>query len=146
MDPIYSLSAQSNERAQKIAEIIIKAAKETHAVVSRSEALSQQARNSIATHDKAAMWLTLQQYIARYADFIKSISAFTGVVLYRVDRAFYETVTATDIETQLQIMIGFIYAKEACNSAAKEAFRQCLKKLLKRSGLFTDKELRLLPL
>ena len=46
MDPIYSLSAQSNERAQKIAEIIIKAAKETHAVVSRSEAFSQQARSS----------------------------------------------------------------------------------------------------
>ena len=52
IDEFQSLNAQSNERSLEIAKILIKAAKETHAVISRSEARCTAARSSMATHDK----------------------------------------------------------------------------------------------
>ena len=48
----------------------------------------------------------------------------------------------SDIKNQLQIVIGFVHAKEAFDSAAKETYKQCVEKLLKKSGMFSDKELK----
>ena len=142
MDEFQSLNAQSNERSLEIAKILIKAAKETHAVISRSEARCTAARNSIATHDKETMWRTLQEYIGYYASFINSMTALTGIGLLRVNREFYDRVTAVDIENQLQIIIGFVYAKEALDSVLKETYKQRVEKLLKQSKLFDDNELK----
>ena len=142
IDEFQSLNAQSNERSLEIAKILIKAAKETHAVISRSEARCTAARSSMATHDKETMWRALQEYIGYYAGFINSMTALTGIGLQRVNREFYGRVTAVDIEHQLQIMIGFVYAKEALDSVFKETYKQCVKKLLKQSKLFDDNELR----
>ena len=141
-----TLKAQSNERALEIAKILIKAAKETHAVVVKSEAKSKKARESINTHDKDIMWNTLQEYIGQYADFIKETSFLTGVGLYKMDQQTYDKITAVDVGNQLHIMIGFVYAKQAVDSAVKEAYKQCVEKLLKSSGLFSGSELRHLSL
>jgi len=146
MDEFQSLNAKNNENALEISKILIKAAKETHAVVMKAEEKSKRACESIATHNKETMWRTLQEYICSYANFINSVSSFTGVVFQRVDRDFYERVTAADVENQLQIMIGFVYAKEATDSAVKENYKQCVKKLLKQSKLFTGNELKHLPM
>ena len=142
MDEFQALNAQNNERAKEIAKILVKAAKETHAVMTRSEGKCKKARESIDTHDKDTMWSTLQEYINQYADFINNMSTLTGVGLYRVNRDFYERITATDVENQIHIIIGFVHAKEAYDSVMKETYKQCVKKLLKRSGLFTDDELK----
>lgn len=137
-----TLNAQNNERALEIAKILVKAAKETHAVITKSEAKSKKARDSIVTHDKDILWRTLQEYIGQYADFISKTSSFTGIVLYKVNRDFYNQITAADIENQFQIIIGFIYAKEAFDSVVKETYKQCVEKHLKKSGLFSKNELK----
>lgn len=137
-----SLNAKNNEKSLEVAKILVKAAKETHAVITKSDALSKSARESISTHNKEVMWKTLQDYISRYADFINSSSELTGIVLYKVDREFYEQLTSNDVENQLQLMIGFVYAKVALDSVVKKTYEQCVKKLLKQSGMFSDSELR----
>lgn len=139
MGEYQSFNVQNDERALEISKILIEAAKETHAVVSKSEAKCRDAFDSIATHDKETMWKTLQKYIIQYADFINSMSIFTGIVVQRVDSGFYGRVSAAEIEKQLRTIIGFIYAKEAMESVSREAFKQCAKKLLKKSKLFDDK-------
>ena len=141
MEEYQSFNVQNNERALEISKILIKAAKETHSVVSKSEAKCRDAIDSIATHDKETMWKTLQKYIIQYADFINSMLIFTGIGVQRVDSGFYERVSAAEIEKQLRTIIGFIYAKEAMESVSREAFKQCVKKFLKQSKLFDDKEL-----
>ena len=90
------------------------------------------------------MWNTLQEYLREYSNFINNTALITGLCVYSVEREFYDQITVEDIEKQLRIIVGYIYAREAVNSAAKATFKDCLKKLLKKSGLFTDAELALL--
>jgi len=59
---------------------------------------------------------------------------------------FYNQVTVTEIEWQLKMMIGVIYDYEAKHCLYNETIKQCLKKLLKASGIFTDKEIEFLLL
>ncbi len=115
----------------------------THTVYTANQK-SQKALDAIKIHDKVVMWNTLQEYLREYSDFINSTSLITGLGLYRVDHKFYEQVTVEDIEKQVRIIIGYIYAREAANSAAKATFKSCLKSLMKKSGKFTDAELVLL--
>ena len=136
-----SFNSKNNERSLQISKILIKAADETHAVVSKSEAICRTIRESIATHDKQTMWETLQKYIIQYADFINKISILTGIGIQKVDSGFYERVPIIEIEKQLQVIIGFIYAKEAMYSVFNKTYKQCVKKLLKQSNLFDNKEL-----
>lgn len=137
-----TLNAQNNERALEIAKILIKAAKETHAVIVKSEAKSKKAKEAIAMHDKEVMWRILQEYIEQYAGFISKTSALTGVGLCKADRDFYNRITVADIENQIQIIIGFVHAKEAFDSVVKETYKQCVEKHLKRSPLFSSNELK----
>ena len=142
MEEFQSFNAQNNEQPLEISKILIKAAKETHAVITKSEAKCRAAYNSISTHSKEIMWQTLQEYIRDYSDFINSMSAWTGIELQRVDRTRYEQFSPKDIENQLKIIIGFVYAKDAIDSVANEAYKQCLKKLLMQSGRFDNNEIK----
>ena len=136
--------SQSNERAVEIAKLLIKAAHMTHTMLIQSEKKSKRAREAMETQDKEAMWAVLQEYIQEYSSFITGTGIFTGIVIRRVDKAFYERVTVDDIRGQLQMSIGFVYAYEAFSSVGRETYKQCLKKLLKSSGLLSDAELKLL--
>ena len=91
--------------------------------------------------DKYAMWKILQEYYAEYRNFINSLSGFTGYTIYDVENNFVEKITDEDIRRQLKLLIGFIYAKEAVNTAAKQTYKECVKKILKKTKMFTDKEL-----
>ena len=115
----------------------------THTVITAGRK-SQKAIDAIDTRDKASMWNTLQEYLREYSNFINNTALITGLCVYSVEREFYDQITVEDIEKQLRIIVGYIYAREAVNSAAKATFKDCLKKLLKKSGLFTDAELALL--
>ena len=137
------LQIRYEEKALKVAEFAKKAAEMTHTVYTANQK-SQKALGAIRIHDKVVMWNTLQEYLQEYSNFINRTSLITGLCLYKVDHRFYEQVTVGDIEKQLRIVVGYIYAREAASSAAKSTFKSCLKSLMKKSGEFTDADLALL--
>lgn len=137
------LQIRYEEKSLKAAEFAKTAAEKTHTVF-MAQRKSQEAVDAISSGNKATMWNTLQKYLRSYSDFINRTARITGLRLYRVDKDFYDNVTSDDIKKQLHMVIGFVYAYEAVTSAAKATFKNCLKKLLKNSGLFTDAELVLL--
>ena len=137
------LQIRYEERSFKAAKLAKTAAEMTHTVFTASQK-SQNALDAISFHDKTTMWNTLQEYLREYSDFINTTVYFTGLCVYRVNREFYDQITAEDIEKQLHIVVGYIYAREALNSTAKAVFKECLKKLLKKNGVFTEAELALL--
>lgn len=140
---LQQLQIQYEEKSLKVAELAKKAAKMAHTIFT-AEKKSQNAYKAISSHDKSIMWNTLQKYLQEYADFINKTSRFTGLCVYRVDSEFYNRVTIIDMEKQLRIIVGYIYARDAVRSTAKTVYKECLKKLLKESGIFTDAELALL--
>lgn len=142
-ETVQELQIHYEEKSLKVAEFAKKAAEMTHTVYTANQK-SQKALGAIKIHDKVVMWNTLQEYLREYSNFINSTSLITGLGLYKVDHTFYEQVTVEDIEKQLRIIIGYVYAREAANSAAKATFKSCLKSLMKKSGKFTDAELALL--
>lgn len=142
-EKLQELQIRYEEKSLKTAELAKKAAELTHTVCA-ANTKSQKAIDAIKTHDKVIMWNTLQEYLWEYSNFINSTSLITGLGLYKVDREFYEQITNEDIEKQLRIVVGYIYAHEAANSVAKATFKSCLKSLMKKSGMFTDAELALL--
>ena len=72
----------------------------------------------------------------------RKASSLTGVGLCKVDRSFYDQFTVIDVENQLQLIIGFVHEKEAIDSVVKETYKQCEKKLLEKSVLFSDNEVK----
>ena len=140
---LQDLQIRYEEKSLKAAELAKKAADMTHTVITAGRK-SQKAIDAIDTRDKASMWNTLQEYLREYSNFINNTALIAGLCVYSVEREFYDQITVEDIEKQLRIIVGYIYAREAVNSAAKATFKDCLKKLLKKSGLFTDAELALL--
>ena len=142
-ETFQELQIRYEEKSLKAAKLAKTAAEMTHTVMA-SNRKSQRAIDAIGSHDKAIMWNTLQEYLREYSDFINNTVFITGLCVYRVNREFFDQITDEDIEKQLHIVIGYIYAREAANSTAKAVFKECLKKLLKKSGMFTEAELALL--
>lgn len=122
---------------------IVKAVKKTREVAAKSEMICRKANNALALKDKQTMWNVLQEYIHKYPQLF-TIS--NGVQLKRVEVNFYENISEDDVATQLKIVIGLIYLYEAQHCAGKEAVKACFKKLLKQSGMFSDREVELLLL
>ena len=138
-----NLAITDEEKALIICKNIVKAVEKTHEVGARSKLLSQKAREAIQTGDKQTMWITLQDYIHKYQ---KIFTMANGVRLVRVNADYYENVTKEDIVKQLDIVIGLIYLNEAKQCVAKETVKACFKKLLRQSGVFSDREIELLLL
>lgn len=130
-------------KADSYVKAIIKAVDMTHQVAEKSKIKSRKAREAIKTKDKEFMWYTLQEYLHDYNEFINTTNTMR---ICRVGMDFYNQVTVIEIERQLKMMIGIIYDYEAKHCIHKETIKQCLKKLLKASGVFTDKEIEKLLL
>lgn len=124
-------------------ECVKKAAELTHTLYI-GKVKSQKANDAIATQDKNFKWTVLQEYLQKYASFINSLTVLSGIYVFRVDANFYDGVTDLQLNEQLEIIIGFVYLKESFNSLEQKTFKSCLKKLLKETGLFSDKQLNLL--
>lgn len=133
-------NSDSNKKIEIFAETLEKAADLVH-MANRARAKSEKAIYAMRLTDKYAMWKILQEYYAEYRNFINSLSGFTGYTIYDVENNFVEKITDEDIRRQLKLLIGFIYAKEAVNTAAKQTYKECVKKILKKTKMFTDKEL-----
>lgn len=134
---------QDIKKTEAIADALKRAAERAHTVFS-AKAKSERALFAIKLTDKYSMWEILQEYYGEYKDFINSLSGFTNYTIYSVEKDFVEKISADDIRNQLRILVGFIYAKEAITSAAKQTYKDCVKRILKGTKLFTDKELALL--
>lgn len=137
------LQYRDDEKATTYVKAIIKAVNMTRQVATKSKMKSKKAREAIETKDKAFMWNTLQEYLHDYKDFINT----TNIIhVCSVGMEFYNQVTVTEIEWQLKMIIGVIYDYEAKHCIHNETIKHCLKKLLKTSNIFTDKEIELLLL
>lgn len=142
-DMEQKVSLTSKTQDTTFFECVKKAAELTHTLYI-GKVKSQRANDAIATSDKTLKWAVLQEYLQKYTTFINSLTALSGIYVFRVDADFYDGVTDSQLNEQLEIIIGFVYLKEAFNSLEQKTFRSCLKKLLKETGLFSDKQLSLL--
>lgn len=142
MDSYFEkLEYTDEEKVIAYCKSVIKAVEKTHDVAIKSKMKCQKANNALASGDKQIMWNVLQEYLHNYP---KLIAPAFGVCICRVDSDFYNRVTEKDIAKQLEIVIGLIYLYEASHCAAKETIKACLKKILKQSNVFSDKEIELL--
>ena len=122
---------------------IVKAVEKTREIAAKSKMICRKANDALAQRDKQIMWNVLQEYIHKYPHLF---TIANGVQLKRVDTDFYENTTEDDMSIQLRIVIGLIYLNEAKHCAGKEAVKACFKKLLKQSGMFSDREVEVLLL
>lgn len=139
----HNLQYTEDEKAAAYVKAIIKAVDMTHQVAEKSKIKSGKAREAIKTKDKEFMWNTLQEYLHDYKEFINTTNTMR---ICSVGMDFYNQVSVTEIERQLKMIIGVIYDYEAKHCLYNETIKQCLKKLLKASRVFTDKEIELLLL
>ncbi|MDE6016971.1 MAG: hypothetical protein K2H41_15000 [Acetatifactor sp.] len=122
---------------------IVKAVEKTREVSAKSKMICRKANDALALKDKQIMWNVLQEYLHKYSQLF---TIANGVQLKRVDVDFYKNITEEDVSKQLKIVIGIIYLNEAKHCAGKDAVKGCFKKLLKQSGMFSDREIELLLL
>lgn len=130
----------NDEKTAKAIECIKKACEAVH-IIKSAKQKTEKARNAIQVNDKQYLWNVLQEYLGFYKGFINSLSNYTRVAFFDVSQQFFENCTIDEIKKQLETVIAFVYLKEALTNVTEESFEQCLKKLLKATGLFTEAEL-----
>ena len=142
-DMDQKIDFQAQEKATKMIWYVKKAAEMTHTVIMADQKASK-AVSAIQTQDKSWKWAVLQEYLKEYGAFINKTTLLTGVYVYQVNAEFYAEVNLQELDRQLQIMVGIVYLKEAVRAAVSETYKECLKKLLRTSGIFTEAQLNLL--
>lgn len=131
------------EKVLTLCKNIVKAVEKTREVAAKSKMICRKADNALALKDKQTMWNVLQEYLHKFPQLFTMAN---GVQLKCVDTDFYESITKDDVAKQLKIVIGLIYLNEAKHCVGQEAVKVCFKKLLKQSGIFSDREIELLLL
>ena len=142
-DMDQKIDFQAQENATKMIGNVKKAAEMTHTVIMADQKASK-AVSAIQTQDKSRKWAVLQEYLKEYGAFINKTTLLTGVYVYQVNAEFYAEVNLQELDRQLQIMVGIVYLKEAVRAAVSETYKECLKKLLRNSGIFTETQLNFL--
>lgn len=140
MEYLKTESQLNDEKTAKAIECIKKACEAVH-IIKSAQQKTEKARNAMQVNDKQYLWNVLQEYLGFYKGFINSLSNYTRVAVFDVGPQFFENCTIDEIKKQLETVIAFVYLKEALTNVAKESFKQCLKKLLKATGAFTESEL-----
>ena len=97
--------------------------------------------NILCLEDKEILWQTLQEYLKEYGTFINNTTAITGFYIYQVSVEQYNAMTIADIKLQLEQLKNIVIAKEILHSVYQKSFKECLKKILQGTGLFSKKEL-----
>lgn len=143
LDVDQKIDFQAQENATKMIGYVKKAAELTHTVIMADQKASKVV-SGIQTQDKSRKWTVLQEYLKEYGAFINKTTLLTGVYVYQVNEEFYDEVNMQELDRQLQIMVGIVYLKEAVRAAVSETYKECLKKLLRESGIFTEAQLNLL--
>ena len=97
--------------------------------------------NILCLEDKEILWQTLQEYLKEYGAFINNTTTITGFHIYQVSVEQYNAMTIADIKLQLEQLKHIVVAKEILHSVYQKSFKECLKKILQGTGLFSKKEL-----
>lgn len=131
------------ENVTKMIEYVKRAAEMTHTVIMADQKASK-IISAIQTQDKNRKWTVLQEYLKEYGAFINKTTSLTGVYVYQVNAEFFAEINLQELDRQLQIMVGIVYLKEAVRAAINATYKECLKKLLRQSGMFTEAQLNFL--
>ena len=110
------IQSQYAGKVEQFEKCIVKAAKLTHAIADTAEKKCKQARIAMESGNR-------------------------DVRIQLVDGNTYAQLSAVDLIQQLHCVITLVYKDTALKTVNKEAFRECVKSLLKQSKMFTDKEL-----
>ena len=138
MDSNAMIQSQDNNQALEYVKLIIKAARETHSMHSIAMNKTNDLRKAKQSSDRTEKIRVLQRFIIQYIQFIESTTQITGLSVYYIS---IDDISKIDIDGQLSIMEGIVFLKEALNSATNFTFKMCLKKLMKKSGIFTESQL-----
>ena len=130
------IQSQYIDKLEQFEKCIIKA-KAAHSLADTAEKKCGQAWAALESGNMDVMRNTIQQYISRYG---QDWARFRGVQIQRIDGYAYARLSAADLVQQLHCIIALVYEDTGLKSVSKEAFRECAKRLLKQSKIFTDKD------
>ena len=130
------IQSQYADKVEQFEKCVVKAAKLTHTIADTAEKKCKQARMAMEWGNLDVMRNTIQQYIYQYGQ-----DWSRGIQIQLVDGDTYAQLSAIDLIQQLHCIITLVYKDTALKTVNKEAFRECVKSLLKQSKVFTDKEL-----
>ena len=129
---------QYANKIEKFEECILKAAKLTHAIADTAEKRCEKAWTAIKSENLDEMRDVIQWYIQQHGP---EWLAFREVKLYAVDEYTYMQLPKEDLILQLHCIIILEYKDTVFKAKNKENLCRCAKNLLKKSKVFTDKEL-----
>ena len=134
------VNTNSEEKFNVVAKAIKTAAEMTHCY-NIFKAKTKKIDDILCLEDKEFLWQTLQEYLKEYGSFINNTTVITGIYTYQVSIEQYNAMTVADIKLQLEQLKRIVIAKEILHSVYQKSFKECLKKILQGTGLFSKKEL-----
>ena len=134
------VNTNSEEKFNVVAKAIKTAAEMTHCYNIFKEK-TKKIDDILCLEDKEILWQTLQKYLKEYGSFINNTTVITGIYTYQVSIEQYNAMTVADIKLQLEQLKRIVIAKEILQSVYQKSFKECLKKILQGTGLFSKKEL-----
>lgn len=139
----FSQQFQENkEKMLELARLFQIAAKEVHAYVA-AQAECRELRETQRLYSKEEMWRVFQNHLNKHRQQIQTCRPLLGITVIPVDQVFYEKLTIQDLQNQIELLIGAIYAIRAIKTSWV-AFKECLKKMLRHNDLFSKKDIELI--
>ena len=140
MEEQHYVNSNNEEKFNTVTKAIKTAAEMVHCY-NIFQAKIKKIDNILCLEDKEILWQTLQEYLKEYGTFINNTTAITGFYIYQVSVEQYNAMTIADIKLQLEQLKNIVIAKEILHSVYQKSFKECLKKILQGTGLFSKKEL-----
>ena len=140
MEEQHYVNSNNEEKFNTVTKAIKTAAEVVHCY-NIFQAKIKKIDNILCLEDKEFLWQTLQEYLKEYGTFINNTTAITGFYIYQVSVEQYNAMTIADIKLQLEQLKNIVIAKEILHSVYQKSFKECLKKILQGTGLFSKKEL-----
>ena len=140
MEEQHYVNSNNEEKFNTVTKAIKTAAEMVHCY-NIFQAKIKKIDNILCLEDKEILWQTLQEYLKEYGTFINNTTAITGFYIYQVSIEQYNAMTIADIKLQLEQLKNIVIAKEILHSVYQKSFKECLKKILQGTGLFSKKEL-----
>ena len=130
MEENWQIKIEDEKWQLAIARIEKEAAEVLHCVAEAKAEVAEIER-ALATNEHVRMWVTLQNFLARYWQFINGISGVTNIAVIPLSKKMVRIITTEAVRHQLQLVIGFVYACHAIECVGQIAFEECFNKLLK---------------
>ena len=90
---------------------------------------------TLMSDDKDMVWNVYQNYLHQYGERINSVSALTGIHVYRDSRATKDSLTLSEIKQRLNWIATFILQYNALEFAANEEAKHAVESSLQMNGI-----------